>query len=190
MNTENLFIISGPSGAGEDSIIDGLSDRLKIEKVVTTTSRPPRAGEAEGYPYYFVSTEEFKEKIKKGDFVEWAQQYNENFYGVTKQEFARATKTGDIALWKIDYKGVQSAKKSFPGIVTIFIMAESLEILEDRIRRRGNVSEEYIQERMSYTRKWLEHSDIYDYTVINKEGKLEDALDDVLRIISHHTSLK
>ena len=189
VKTDNLYIISGPSGAGEDSIIDGLSERLNIEKIITSTTRAPREGESQGDPYYFVSEEEFKRYIDEGAMVEWAKQYNGNLYGVTQEEFERAQKTGDIALWKIEYKGVLDAKEKFPGIVAIFIMAESLEVLEDRIRRRAEVTDEYVEERMAYTREWLNHTDVYDYTVINKEGKLEDAIDDIERIIRHHSKI-
>ena len=77
---KNIFIISGPSGAGEDSIIDGLAELLPIERTITTVTRAPRTGEHDGHPYYFVSLEIFRRKIASGEMVEYAQQYNGNFY--------------------------------------------------------------------------------------------------------------
>ena len=82
---KNIFIISGPSGAGEDSVIEGLRDYLDIERFITTTTRKKRKGDVEGNPYYFISKKEFKARIKKGDFIEYAEQYNGNLYGTTKK---------------------------------------------------------------------------------------------------------
>lgn len=184
MNQNNIFIISGPSGAGEDSIINNLTKKHPyIHTVTTTTTRAMRPGESEGNPYHFVSAEEFRDMIARDMLVEWAQHYNGNFYGVTRQNFTAITSRGDIALWKIDYKGVITAKKKFPKIIAIFIMAESPDVLEQRIRKRGDVTEDYIAERMAYTKEWLRHTDIYDYTVINRQGRLEDAVAEVEHII-------
>lgn len=189
MDTKNLFIISGPSGAGEDSVIKGLEKIMPVEYIVNTTTRQMRFGEIDGKSYHFIAKEQFEDGINKGDFVEWAKQYNGNLYGVTKTEIQRVAETGKIGIWKMEYKGVETAKKLYPEIVAIFLNAPSLEILADRIRRRDGVSEEYIQERMEYTKEWLKHTDIYDYTVINEEGKLNEAIEKVAKIIKKHAEL-
>lgn len=179
----NLFILSGPSGAGQDSIIEGLRKHLEIERVITTTTRAMRPGESQGQPYYFISTQEFQQKIEAGEFIEYAQEYNDNFYGVTKTELERVSDSGKIGIWKIEYKGVMTAKKMFPEIKAILATAP-LDILEKRIRARDvGASEEYIQERMDYTREWLKHKDIYDFEVINEEGKLDEAIAKTAKII-------
>ncbi len=183
MKLDNIVIISGPSGAGEDSIIDGLSRYTHVNRVITTTTRDMRPGESDGHPYYFITKEEFEKKIAEGEFIEWAQQYNGNLYGVTKSELERVNALPGIGTWKIEYKGVMTAKKLFPEIRAIFVMAESLEILAERIRLRSHVSEEYIQERMEYTKDWLKHEDMYDYKVINQQGKLEQAISEVVEIL-------
>jgi len=190
MDVGNLFIVSGPSGVGEDSVIEGLKSVLPIERVVTTTTREMREGEFQGNPYYFISTEEFQEKIVRGEFVEYAQEYNDNFYGVTKEEIERVANSGNIGIWKIEWRGVVTAKKLFPGIVAIFLTVSDLAVLEDRIRRRKpDVSEEYLRERMEYTREWLKHTDIYDYTVYNEENELEKAIQDIAEIIRCRASI-
>ena len=186
MDTKNIFIISGPSGAGEDSIIEELKKRIDVRTVITTTTREIRSGESDGNPYHFISKEEFEDLIKQDGLVEWAQQYNGKYYGVTKQEFEDIATDGKVGLWKIEYKGVQTAKEKFPHIVAIFIMAESLEVLEERIRMRSDVTEEYIQERTKYTKEWLRHTDIYDYKVINRQNKLIEAVEEVEQIIKNH----
>lgn len=188
MNTKNIFIISGPSGAGEDSIIDGLKERMELEAIVTTVTRSMREGESEGRPYYFISEGDFKVKIESGEMAEWAQHYNGNYYGVTKQELQRVSDSGKVGIWKIDYKGVYAAKELFPDIIAIFIMADSLAVLEERIRSRSDVTEEYVVERMNYTREWLKHTAIYDYSVINKQDELANAIEQIATIIEKHTT--
>lgn len=181
----NIFIISGPSGAGEDSIIEGLKKYFSVERVITTSTRTMRPGESQGNPYYFISREEFIKRRDNGEFLEWAEQYNGNLYGVTKEEIERVKNSGKVGIWKIDYKGVISAKKIFPEIKSIFITVPSLDILESRIRRRDGISEEYIKERMEYTNEWMQHKDICDYTVVNKEGKLDEAIQKTAEIIKN-----
>jgi guanylate kinase len=183
MELENVIIISGPSGAGEDSIIDGLQKYAHINRVITTSTRDMRSRECDGSPYYFISKETFEEKIKNDEMIEWAKQYNGNLYGVTRSELARVNALPGIGMWKIEYQGVITAKKLFPEIRSIFIMADSLDVLAERIRMRGNVSEEFIQERMEYTKEWLKYEDIYDYKVINHQGKLDEAIQEIVAIL-------
>ena len=182
MQKSKIFILSGPSGAGEDSIIEGLRKFFTIERVITTTTREMRPGESQGNPYYFIAKDEFIKRCDNNEFVEWAEQYNGNLYGVTKEEIERVKNSGNIGTWKIEWKGVVTAKKLFPEIQSIFINAP-LDVLENRIRRRDNVSEEYIKERTAYTKEWLKHKDIYDYEIINEEGKLNEAIKEVKNII-------
>jgi guanylate kinase len=186
MKKSNIFIISGPSGAGEDSIIEGLKKFFKIERIVTTTTRAMRSKESQGNPYCFISRENFIARRDSNEFVEWAEQYNGNLYGVTKKEIERVKNSGHIGTWKIEWKGVMTAKKIFPEIISIFINAP-LAVLENRIHHRDNVSEGYIKERMKYTEEWLNHKNIYDYEIINEEGKLEETIKKVADIIKKHS---
>lgn len=183
----NIFIVSGPSGAGEDSVIEGLRKHFDIERVITTTSRGVRAGDSEGKPYYFISRKEFEEKISRGELAEWAEQYNNNLYGVTKDELERVKNSGNIGIWKIEYKGVMAAKKKFPEIKSIYIAPPSLDILRKRILKRDpNISPEYLEERIEYTKEWMKHEDIYDYKVVNEEGKLDETVEKVAKIIKEN----
>lgn len=183
-----LIIISGPSGAGEDSIIEALKEFLPIERVITTTTRDMRPSEQEGISYYFISTEEFKEGISEGKFFEYAKEYNNNYYGVTFEEIERVKNSGKIGIWKIEYKGVMLAKKLIPEITAIFVNAP-LDVLESRIRRRASVSDEYVQERMEYSKEWMKHLDIYDYQIVNEEGKLDESVAKVREIIEKVSDL-
>lgn len=187
----NIFIISGPSGVGEDSVIEGLRKFFQLERVKTTTTRAMRKGESEGNPYYFISRDEFQERITNDEMAEYAQEYNNNFYGVTKEELNRVEKSGKIGIWKIEYKGVITAKKKFPAIKSIYIAAPSLDTLKKRILKRDpNVSEEYLRERMEYTKEWMKHEDIYDYKVINEENRLDETIDRVAEIIKSNFDAK
>ena len=179
-----IFIVSGPSGAGEDSVIEGLRKHFEIERVVTSTTRSMRPGESQGKPYYFLSREEFEKKIKNDEMAEWAEEYNNNLFGVTRSELDRVANSGRIEIWKIEYEGVMTVKKKFPEIKSIYIAPPSLEVLRERIQRRNpDVSEEYIKERMDYTKEWMEYENIYDFKVVNEEGKLDKTIEKVAEII-------
>lgn len=187
----SLFIISGPSGVGEDSVIEGLRKYFEIERVITTTTRSMRPGESQGNPYYFISREEFLEMISGNRMAEYAEEYNNNLYGVTKDELKRVSESGKVGIWKIEYKGVITAKKEFPEIRSIYIAAPSLDILRQRIiRRNPDVSEEYLEERMNYTKEWMNHEDIYDFKVVNEEGKLEETIKKVAEFVSSKLDAK
>ena len=182
MQKSKIFILSGPSAAGEDSIIEGLKKQIIFEKIITTTTREMRPGESQGYPYYFIPKEDFQRGIKNNEFYEYAEEDRNNFYGVTKKEFERACSTGLPVIWKVDYKGVITGKKLFPEAVAILIDV-SLETIEKRIRRRDSLSEEYIQERLAYAQGWYDNRDKFDYAIKNEEGKLDEAIQAVKNII-------
>jgi guanylate kinase len=178
----NLFIISGPSGAGEDSVIEGLKKFFPIERVVTTTTRKKRSDIFSEDPYYFISKEEFKKGIENNKFFEYAQEYNDQFYGVTKKEIERVISCSKIGIWKIEYKGVITIKKIMPEIISIFIMTPTTEDIEQRLLKRGE-DKDYIKQRMTYTKEWLKHKNIYDYEVINYDGRLDETVENVKKII-------
>jgi guanylate kinase len=187
MKKSNIFIIYGPSGSGQDSIIEGLGGIIPIERVITTTSRSMRPCESSGKPYYFITMKDFKKRIDAGEFIEYAEQYNGNLYGVTKEEVERVGNSGKTVSWKVDFQGATTIKKLFPETKSIFITVSDLKILENRIRRRDNEGEEYIQERMKYTKEWIDRTGAYDYKIFNEEGKLDEAIKKVAEIIKQHT---
>ena len=180
-----IFLISGPSGAGEDSIIKELKKIIPLKKMITYTTRAMRENEIDGRDYYFISKEEFKKKIEEDYFFEHAIQGNGHYYGLSFLEIAKAKESTDVIFWKIDYKGVMSAKKVLPNAKSIFISVP-LASLEKRIRARDKRDEAYIKVRMDYAREWLGHKDIYDYEVENLDGKLDEAVEKVLEIIRNN----
>lgn len=185
MKKSKIFILSGPSAAGEDSIIRGLEKQIVFEKIITTTTREMRPGESQGNPYYFISKKEFEDGIENNEYYEYARQDRGNLYGVTKKEFERACNTGRPVMWKVDYKGVLTGKKVFSDAIAILIDVP-IETIESRIRRRDNLSEEYIKGRLEYAQGWYENRDKFDYAIKNEDGKLEDAIQEVAEIIKKH----
>lgn len=180
-----FFIVSGPSGAGEDSVIEGLRKKIKLERVVTTITRQRRKSEKEGRPYYFVNVQKFKKMIKKGEFVEWAKVYGD-YRGSTKREIERLVRKKVLALWKIDFQGVKIIKKKMPEVISIFIYPPSREVLERRLLKRGQDSPEVIRKRWAFTKKWLSQKKNYDYVVVNREGKLREAIDEASGILKRN----
>ena len=183
---KNIFIISGPSGSGQDSIIEGLRKKLPVELVMTSTTRQKRDGESEGNPYYFISSETFEKNIDEGKFLEHAKTYNEQYYGVTHEEIKRVSESGKIGIWKMDWRGVETAKKLFPTL-SAFLITAPLSVLESRIRRRDNPGETFIRERMEYTKEFLKHTHLYDFVIENEEDGLEQAVEQVYQIIKKHS---
>ena len=188
MPKSNIFIISGPSGAGEDSIIEGLKSIFPVERIVTTTTREMRPGEIEGKSYYFISHEEFQKSIAENKFFEHAELDRNNLYGVTFQEIERVEKLDKIILWKIDYKGVLNAKKLLLEVISIFIDVPP-EVIRQRIKKRDNASEEFIQKRLAYAQGWYDNRDKFNYVVKNEDGKLDEAIQKVAEIIKAHAKL-
>lgn len=177
-----FFIISGPSGAGEDSVIEGLGKRIKFERVITTVTREKRPGEREGKPYHFITVPKFKKMIKNKEFWEWAMVYGD-YRGATHRELERLRKKKTLALWKVDYQGAETIKKKMPEVLAVSVSPPSFASLKKRLINRGQDSPEVIKKRMLFTKKWLRHTNGYDYDVVNKDNKLKETVDRVFKIL-------
>lgn len=177
----NIFVISGPSGAGEDSVIRGLRSKIDFDKIVTTTTRAMRPEDSEGVSYYFISKEEFKRGIEENKFFEYALEDNGNYYGGTYAELERVKKSKKPVIWKVDYKGVLNAKKILPEVKAIFIYVP-IEVVESRLRKRGEL-ERTIASRLEYAKGWYENEKSFDFKVVNEDGKLAETIEKVAEII-------
>jgi len=184
----NIFIISGPSGTGKDSIIQGLKKILPLKQLITTVSRPMRAGECQGKPYYFITKKQFETNIKQNKFFEYDFHYK-NYYGLTYDEINQAKASGKIYFWQAEYKGVKTAKKKMPDLTAIFINSP-LEILIARMRRRETkLDEKIFKQRVKDTKEWLKHLGIYDYIVNNEQNKLSQTIAKVAEIIKKNAKI-
>lgn len=178
-----LIIISAPSGNGKDTVIEAL---LKIipnsTRFITTTSRPPRPGNQEGVDYYFISKEEFENKIKNNEFLEY-NFYAGNYYGTEKKRLEEMLSNHSVVFSAIEVNGKHNLDKAKVKNLSIFLLPDSLEILKNRIRIRGGVSEELIEERMKTAQHEIENSLDYDYRIVNENGKLDETIDKLAKII-------
>lgn len=179
-----LFVVTGPSGAGKDSVINTVKDLgLKFGQVVTTSTRVMRSTESEGDPYYFVEPEAFKQSIAAEEMIEWAEVYG-NLYGCTKKEVQQKLAENDIVIVKVDPQGARSYKAMIPEAATIFVMPPSYEYLEKRLVNRETDSRDVIKQRLDTAQRELENLLDWDYLVVNEEGKLDEAAEEVFTIIS------
>jgi len=181
MSKGHLFVISGSSGVGKSSVLkEVMARRSDLQFSVSATSRAPRPGEENGVQYYFVSREAFCQMIEEGAFVEH-DYHMDNYYGTLKSEILNKTKTCNLVL-DIEPVGALRVREIYPEATLIYIAPPSLEILEQRIRKRNDTSEEQIKVRRE--RAAWEHAqqDKYDYVVIN--DVLEDCVEQILHIIS------
>ncbi len=179
-----LIIFSAPSGAGKTTIVHHL---LKVfpdlEFSVSACSREMRKGEEYGVDYYFLSVEEFKERIAKGEFVEWEEVYKDNFYGTLKSEIERIWKKGKHVIFDVDVIGGLNLKKQFgDSALAIFVMPPSIEHLEKRLKSRETETPESIARRIGKAEKELQTADQFDKIVLN--DNLENAFNEAEKLVN------
>ena len=180
-----LVIFSAPSGSGKTTIVRELLKRFNcFEFSISATSRQPRGQEQNGVDYYFLSNEEFKERVARDEFVEWEEVYQGTCYGTLKSEMERIWAKGNIILFDVDVMGGINLKHIFgDNACSVFIMPPSIEELERRLRGRGTDAEEVIQKRIAKAEFELSKASEFDHVVVN--DKLEEAVDKVAEIITH-----
>jgi guanylate kinase len=190
MKHHKLFLLVGPSGVGKNTVMDGvLKKNLNLGAVPSYTTRPPRQREKNGREYFFVSQNEFRDLIKNHQLLEYEEVHPGILYGTPLHKIGELLKEKDL-IKHIDVLGVQSLKKAFPAnIVIIFLKPPSLEELKNRIKKRGELSEDQIKQRLSRIPFEMKTVDMADYRVVN--DKLAKCVDDVVKIIkreikSHH----
>lgn len=180
-----LVVISGPSGTGKDTITQKLLERDGcFELSVSATTRAPRANEQNGVDYYFLSEDDFKQKIADGEFIEFAR-YGKNYYGTLKQDIVNRIENGKTVILVIDVQGEANIKRMFPGSLAIFVSPPSFEVLEKRLRSRNTDSEESILLRLETAKDEMKKKDDYDFAIVN--DVLEQAVEDAYEIIKDHT---
>ncbi len=178
-----LLVISGPSGVGKDSLVEGIKGRgVNFHFVVTATSRPPRPGETEGVDYFFVSEHRFEEMIEQDELIEHALVYGQ-YKGVPKQQVRNALASGKDVVMRLDVQGATTVKRLIPGAILLFLSASSEEELIDRLRKRSTEDSQQIQRRIDMARAEMEQIDRFDYVVINRDGELDAAVDRALAIM-------
>lgn len=182
-----VVVISGPSGVGKDVLIEGMADRgLDYHFTVTATTRDPRPGEREGINHHFLTLEEFERRIEDDELLEWAKVFG-NFYGVPKQQVRDALGGGRHVIIRVDVQGALRIRELAPEALMIFIHPPNRDVLQRRIERRGVNSQADIEIRLAAAATEIEQSVAFDHQVINREGELDAAVDDVIEIIQRES---
>ena len=164
-----LIVLSGPSGAGKGTLCQELLRKMPaIKYSVSMTTRSSRPGEVEGIHYFFRQKAEFESMINGDELLEWAQ-FCDNYYGTPRFAVEQAIQAGYDVILEIEIQGALQIKKRFPQGVFTFIVPPSLDVLSERIHKRGTESEEVIQKRLATAIQELEYVSEYDYVVINDE---------------------
>ena len=165
-----LIVFSAPSGSGKTTLVRHLiaQRELNLDFSISATSREKRGNEKDRKDYYFISSDDFKSRINKGDFVEWEEVYRGNFYGTLKSEIERIWSEGRHVIFDIDVVGGLRIKEKYPEqTLAIFVQAPSIEIMELRLRNRKTDSEEKIKERVLKAERELKFANKFDVIMVN-----------------------
>lgn len=180
---KKAILFSAPSGSGKTTIIKRVMDYFDcFEFSISATSRNPRVGETDGVDYYFLDKDTFVKRVQAGDFLEWEEVYEGTWYGTLKSEIDRICKKGKIVIFDVDVNGGINLKKYFGDeALALFVMPPSIEVLEQRLRKRGTESEESIQKRLGRSAKELNEASKFDVTIVNDD--LERAVEETRRVL-------
>ena len=176
-----LIIVSGPSGSGKSTVTKIVKDKLNIPLSISATTRNPRDGEIDGKDYFFLSEEEFKNKIANDEFYEYAEVHG-NYYGTLKKTVEDNLNRGLNVILEIDVQGALIAKEKKKDAILVFFRTKDMEVLEKRLRDRKTDSEEVIQTRLKNAETELKYENKYNYTIVNES--LENSIQELIDIIN------
>ena len=176
-----LTVISGPAGSGKGTVGEFLVATGDFVYSVSATTRAPRPGEVDGVNYHYISREDFEERVKNDELLEYTE-YCGNLYGTLKKEAIAILESGKNLILEIEVEGAKNVKRIYPDAVLIMLLPPSFEIQEKRLRGRATETEEKILARLEQTKCELEWLGIYDYVVYNRDGGASTAADDIKAI--------
>ncbi|WP_372473909.1 guanylate kinase [Capnocytophaga sp. ARDL2] len=184
MKSGKLIVFSAPSGSGKTTIVKHLlqQEELKLDFSISATSRYKREGEVHGKDYYFITAEEFQQKINENAFVEYEEVYKDNFYGTLKTELERIWSEGKTVIFDIDVVGGLNVKSQYPEqTLAIFVNPPSVEELEKRLRHRQTESDEKIAMRLAKAEREISRAKEFD--VILENNDLETAKKEAYQLV-------
>lgn len=186
--TPLLIVISGPSGAGKDTVMQRMQERgLPFHFVVTATTRPKRENEIHGQDYWFVSKEEFARMIDRNELIEYAIVYGD-YKGIPKEQVRQALASGKDVVMRIDVQGAETVRKLAPEALLIFITTENEDELERRLHNRKTETGDSLALRIATARKEFQRLEAFDYVIVNRDFHLDETVDTIRAIIDaeHH----
>ena len=182
MSRGNIYIISGPSGSGKDTILkEVLKIRSDVFFSISHITRNMRVGEVEGEKYHFISREEFEVQLAKNAFLEY-NEYSGNYYGTPKAPIEEHLSKGDDVVIECDVNGASALRDILPDVTSVFIMPPSFEVLRKRLEGRGTETTEQVERRMNEALNEIRRADEYDYIVVNDD--LKSAVEDFLTVLN------
>ncbi len=190
-NKGKLLVFSAPSGSGKTTIVRHLLSKayLNLEFSISATSREKRGHEVDGKDYYFISTKNFKNKIKNDEFLEWEEVYRDNFYGTLKTEVERIWAEGKHVIFDIDVVGGLRIKKKFPEeTLAVFVKPPSVDELKIRLKKRSTESEDKINMRVA--KASVEMATAPQFDEIIKNYDLDVALEEAENLVAQFVGVK
>ncbi len=180
-NEPIIIVVSAPSGSGKTTIVSRLLEKMPgLRRSISCTTRPPRGGELDKEDYIFLSKEEFRDRIDRGEFLEWEENFG-NYYGTTRRQVEEAIEEGEDIILSIDVKGARRVKRAFPESISVFVMPPSREELAARIQKRNADADEQVSIRLKESEKEIASANEYDYLIVNDD--LDKAVDELTYII-------
>ena len=177
-----LVVISGPAGSGKGTVIKKVFEKSdEFHLSVSATTRKPRPGEKNGVNYFFMSREEFETLVKEEKMLEYTE-YVGNYYGTPKEKVLQTLKEKNVML-EIETDGAMQIKKRFPDAVLILLVPPSFSKLRERLYGRGTEPPEVIERRLSHAEYEISFLDKYDYVIVNEDGGIDQAAEDVITIV-------
>ena len=177
-----ILVISGPAGSGKSTVTKFIRENPDFVFSISRTTRYTRPGEVDGVDYYFVTKDEFKQKLAEDDFLEHAE-YCGEMYGTPKSLVYEQIEKGKNVILEIEVEGAMQVKEKCPDAVLIMLLPPSFAVQEARLRGRGTEPEEKIQKRLEKTRKEIPFAEKYDYIVFNYDNMSKEAADDIFAIV-------
>jgi guanylate kinase len=178
-----LFVVSGPSGAGKDTLVEALMKRhQRLRYSVSATTRDPRPGERDTVDYYFVTREEFVRRHRADGFLE-TREYNGNLYGTPRAFIDEMLRDGYDIIMKPEVNGALAIKERFPGAVLIFLVPDKFSHLRSRLEARRTETNAEIAARMEIAHQEFTYVKLFDYLLINEEARPQEAVEDLEAIV-------